>query len=998
MENIHHTFLDTLLRFPSISELSEYQNTPLTHLGSLEENLLNTIEGQICLLVKRYEGIDVDVSNFNLLDFEEAMQYLQFVRCTFSKYVFKVPLVSDYVYTFTLLRLYGAEKAKQMTVEYILEQNEHKYLNECLTQFLTWPVVQKIHNSSRIKVRYYGPIGTSGYAIACRDIVKSLFLSETFDLEFVPLSIQNFNGEDLCEGNSILRTCCKANTTEDIFQYKHLEPVDMVFLHSFCDLWIPLVNRERRLNANTVIVGVTVWESDKIPPQWIPHLRSVDIVTVPNKWNRKTILNDVPNIKVTFLPHPVLNASSNNVPLLPSQTELKSLQELTRMKENGTYIFYTINEFSGRKGIDLLIKSFIEEFSGSENVVLFIKTHGSVSKTIGVQFLNYTVDSRVNGGKIVMDYERWTDAEIEMLHNLGDCYVSLTRAEGHGLAACHAALRGKHIVMTRYGGQVDYLRSISWVAAKSIPAFHCSPCDLHHQQCLNFPSCRDFPFFIAAQQNWGDPDVLQAKELMRRAFEAKLHGHPLTSSYLLNFNETSIAKTWTQFIEYWLQNKYHVPNPRAGLPNTYHVPPEQLLTISKFVHTKDAMFSNRPKVLLIGSWEYGNFGDDTYSVVHQFMMGNKYDIFFCNTTSYVDSQRVTRHLSEYKNDPLEVDHVVIGGGGLINEGELKSSIFKVYFPYCKSRNKPLSLISVGVAYPATANEATRVLSSNTITVWSELLQYAESVSVRSYADREAVKQMMPMGRHHRIHVASDVAYGLPTYFNIPDTRKRFVVYIPTNFLCLNFPDVAMYIQEQLMKYPGSRLVMIAMDGMGGNKVYPNKFIQEEIKKVQTLFPNTIILPGRYYWGATRAYVEKLLPSQPQEYADQTPLKVLSILRKAHVIITGRYHGVVMGRALNVPIYVGTCSLHKIQQEIREDLNPATWKTHYEYLFNVIDRCFQLGFRQDPTTWNEDQRNTVITDIVTNSKISAAFVQNMTNEQLSFTWDNIVLQRSDILHT
>src|SRR5690606_26537154 len=59
--------------------------------------------------------------------------------------------------------------------------------------------------------------------------------------------------------------------------------------------------------------------------------------------------------------------------------------------------------------------------------------------------------------RLVAD-EQLTEQEMHALHELGDAYVSLARAEGWGLGAFEAALRGKPVVMTGYGGQLDFLR------------------------------------------------------------------------------------------------------------------------------------------------------------------------------------------------------------------------------------------------------------------------------------------------------------------------------------------------------------------------------------------------------------------------------------------------------------------------------------------------------------------------------------------------------------
>ena len=57
----------------------------------------------------------------------------------------------------------------------------------------------------------------------------------------------------------------------------------------------------------------------------------------------------------------------------------------------------------------------------------------------------------------VVDDELLPDGEMRALHEVGDVFVSLTRSEGFGLGAFEAAARGKPVVMTRYGGQLDFL-------------------------------------------------------------------------------------------------------------------------------------------------------------------------------------------------------------------------------------------------------------------------------------------------------------------------------------------------------------------------------------------------------------------------------------------------------------------------------------------------------------------------------------------------------------
>lgn len=501
------------------------------------------------------------MSDFNLIaNVDAAVRYTDYVHDIFSTYMFKGPLRGDYLYAFNLLALYGESTARDKLMDYVLQQNEHKYLKECLDAFLSWePVPLPVRSINILKVRYYGPIGTTGYATVCRDIVSSIVgVNQYLDLSFVPLSVQNFNCGDCNDSNRLLRSVCRFTSADEV--YRDYDPVDVVILHSVCDLWIPIVRREKRRNPKVVTIGITVWETDATPPQWTPHLRCVDRVTVPCRFNMDVFARCVPGLDVTFLPHPVLKNDVNIPETVPASLSFPT----------GPYVFYTINEWSGRKGLELLVRSFVEEFSSDDNVLLFIKTHGSVSKDIGSQFIESTLATRSNPPKIIVDYDRWSDGEIEYLHNVGNCYVSLTRSEGHGLGACHAALRGKYVIMSNYGGQVDYLKGVAWVKCTSTAAYLCTPFDDRHERCLDLPCCRFFSYFIAAQQCWGDPDVVEAKSLMRTAYTDRLCGNPYTTRYLLtHFDSDTIGKQFADYVlsTVFLREGRRVPWPRAGLPD-----------------------------------------------------------------------------------------------------------------------------------------------------------------------------------------------------------------------------------------------------------------------------------------------------------------------------------------------------------------------------------------------------------------------------------------------
>ena len=56
----------------------------------------------------------------------------------------------------------------------------------------------------------------------------------------------------------------------------------------------------------------------------------------------------------------------------------------------------------------------------------------------------------------VLPYE-FTGRGVDMLHEIGDAYVSLSHGEGWALGTFDAATRGTPVIATGWGGHLDYL-------------------------------------------------------------------------------------------------------------------------------------------------------------------------------------------------------------------------------------------------------------------------------------------------------------------------------------------------------------------------------------------------------------------------------------------------------------------------------------------------------------------------------------------------------------
>jgi len=122
-----------------------------------------------------------------------------------------------------------------------------------------------------------------------------------------------------------------------------------------------------------------------------------------------------------------------------------------------------------------------------------------------------------------------SESEIRRLHARGDCYVSLCRCEGWGLGAFDAAAHGNPVVMTGFGGQLDYLdRDLAYlVGYELVPVIN--------------PRA---PLSYSPDQRWAEPDVAHGARLLRdiaaHPAEARARGRALRERIVSRFGDRAV--------------------------------------------------------------------------------------------------------------------------------------------------------------------------------------------------------------------------------------------------------------------------------------------------------------------------------------------------------------------------------------------------------------------------------------------------------------------------
>lgn len=261
--------------------------------------------------------------------------------------------------------------------------------------------------------------------------------------------------------------------------------------------------------------------------------------------------------------------------------------------------------------------------------------------------------------------------------------------------------------------------------------------------------------------------------------------------------------------------------------------------------------------------------------------------------------------------------------------------------------------------------------------------------MRSIQDRDQITSMVPEHRHHRVHVAPDIAFGAPSLFApSPNPGGPVVLFCPTNFMSVQYKDVVHLIQRKLWQHPEARLVYLALDGLSSPSVYPSPFVTEEVKRFKSYFPDAVIYTGRHLSPAFRRALG--LGTPPSDSVVQTLDVCVDLFRRAVCVITGRYHGLVLAKAFGVPFEIGSANLAKLVNEVSSPLRIQEWDKSYRLLRRDIATHFNIpesrkaALIRDPDLWTEDERNTVITDIVTQAPewvSTVPYVQGYSNHTL-----------------
>lgn len=235
-------------------------------------------------------------------------------------------------------------------------------------------------------------------------------------------------------------------------------------------------------------IGYWAWELPEFPDAWIHFSDYCDEVWAPSRFAAEAIAEKV-SVPVLAMPHAI--AFERPAGDLRAKFGLPTDPFL--------FLFlYDLNSYSARKNPSAVLEAFRRSGLAGRGAALVIKVHNAAGNPEDLARLQAEV-AALPGTTLITD--TLPRRAIYELESACDCFVSLHRAEGFGLAVAESMYLGKPVIST------DWSATAEFVTPENGCPVRCSLVTLDRNH---------GPY--AKGQIWAEPDVEHAAEWMRRLF------------------------------------------------------------------------------------------------------------------------------------------------------------------------------------------------------------------------------------------------------------------------------------------------------------------------------------------------------------------------------------------------------------------------------------------------------------------------------------------------
>jgi glycosyltransferase involved in cell wall biosynthesis/Tfp pilus assembly protein PilF len=268
----------------------------------------------------------------------------------------------------------------------------------------------------------------------------------------------------------------------------------------FAAIWNAIAPTATRDPLAAVNILRTMFETDRIPDFWVPHLEQFDEVWVLSKHSARAFRRSgVPPERIRIVPScvdtAVYSPAGDRFPLPASLHD--------------RFVFLSVFDWHPRKGWDLLLRAYCREFKTDEGVGLLMKVtrqHGHSPETVmqqAAQAVASEGQSLAERPDIIIWEKDLSQAEMAALYRSAGAFVLPTRGEGWGRPFMEAMACGLPVIGTAQTGNAEFMDNENSfiVPAREAPA--------------SLEAIREVPRY--GRHRWIEPSFPELRAQMRMA-------------------------------------------------------------------------------------------------------------------------------------------------------------------------------------------------------------------------------------------------------------------------------------------------------------------------------------------------------------------------------------------------------------------------------------------------------------------------------------------------
>jgi len=255
-----------------------------------------------------------------------------------------------------------------------------------------------------------------------------------------------------------------------------------------------------RLSDAVYQIGRTMFETDRIPKNWVPACNQMDEIWVPSKFNLETFAaSGVERDKLVVMPQ-----SLDEKEFDPAKHQPLPLPN------RAAFNFLSVFVWSQRKGWDVLLAAYLREFSAADDVCLYLRTY-LVAKpdgdpTAAIERLIREHAATLNLGdkpwpRIEILAEQTPQVDLPRLYKAADCLVAPSRGEGWGRPHHEAMMMGLPVIATNWSGNTEFMNAENSYLL-----------DYELGETRNLEAS----IWLFRGQRWANPSEKHLRQLMRR--------------------------------------------------------------------------------------------------------------------------------------------------------------------------------------------------------------------------------------------------------------------------------------------------------------------------------------------------------------------------------------------------------------------------------------------------------------------------------------------------